>query len=409
VTPIAPPRVVITGLGAVTSIGIGAAEFLDGLRAGRSGATAITSFDVVGFEHAMGCEVVDFDAGSCVENLPLEQFGRASLFAAAAARMAVADASLPLEDLRSARSLVAVGTTDGESRELDHLVELEVAAGPRNMESSGARRVPAGRLSVAAARELGLSDVEAVTLPTACAAGNYAIGYGLDSIRCGDVDFALCGGADAVCRKTFAGFYRLGTIAPTCCQPFDRDRQGILTGEGAGMLLLETLQSAQARGARIHAEVLGYGLNCDADHPVAPNEDSLVRCMRLALQDAGVQPGEVDLISAHGTGTRANDVSEVRAIKQVFGRSAPRTIAIKSMIGHAMGAASALAAIACAMAIREGFIPPTINHANLDPECDIDCVPNAAIDAPLRIVQNNALAFAGNNAVLILGEHEARR
>jgi 3-oxoacyl-[acyl-carrier-protein] synthase II len=399
------PRVVVTGLGAVTSIGVGALDFRDGLRAGRSGATPITAFDVTGFEHAVGCEVADFDASSFVENLALDEFGRASLFAAAAAKMAVEDASLPLEDLRAARSLVAVGTTDGESRDLDHLVQLEVNLGARYMDPALARRVPAGRLSVAAAKELGLTDVEAVTLPTACAAGNYAIGYGFDSVRTGDVDFALCGGADAVCRKTFAGFYRLGTIAPERCQPFDRDRKGILTGEGAGMLLLESLDSALARGARIYAEVLGYGLNCDADHPVAPNEDSLARCMRLALEDANVQPSDVDLISAHGTGTRANDVSEVRAIKQVFGKCAPRTISIKSMIGHTMGAASALAAIACAMAILEGFIPPTINHVELDPECDIDCVPNTAIDARLRIVQNNALAFAGNNAVLILGAY----
>lgn len=399
-------RVVVTGLGAVTSIGVGASQFRDGLRAGRSGATPITAFDVEGFEHAMGCEIHDFDAGSFVENLPIEQFGRASLFAAAAARMAVQDAALPLSDLQAARSLVSVGTTDGESRDLDHLVALEVGRGPQNMDPVLAKRVPAGRLSIAAARELGLTDVEPVTLPTACAAGNYAIGYGFDSVRTGDVDFALCGGADAVCRKTFAGFYRLGTIAPERCQPFDRDRKGILTGEGAGMLLLESLESARARGACIHAEILGYGLNCDADHPVSPNEDSLARCMRLALDNAGVHPRDVDLVSAHGTGTRANDVTEVAAIKQVFGADVPPTISVKSMIGHSMGAASALAAVACAMGIRGGFIPPTINHDHLDPCCAIDCVPNTARDARLRVVQNNALAFAGNNAVLILGEYQ---
>lgn len=401
-----PRRVVVTGLGAVTSIGIGAGEFLAGLRTGRSGAAPITSFDASGFEHSQGCEITDFDAERFVTRLPSAEYGRASHFAAAAARMAVEDAALPVEDLRAARSLVSVGTTDGESRDLDRLVQQEVELGAARMDPVVARRVPAGRLSVAAARELGLVNVEAVTLPTACAAGNYAIGYGYDAVRSGEFDFALSGGADAVCLKTFAGFYRLGTIAPERCQPFDLDRKGILTGEGAGMMLLESLESALARGARIHAEVLGYGLNCDADHPVAPNEDSFARCVRLAHENAGVSADDVDLISAHGTGTKANDVSEARAIRQVFGGRPPRMVSIKSMIGHTMGAASALAAIACTLALREGFIPPTINHVRTDPECDIDCVPNQAVDADLRVVQNNALAFGGNNAVLILGRHE---
>lgn len=170
------------------------------------------------------------------------------------------------------------------------------------------------QLSVRVAREPGLTDVEAVTLPMACAAGNYAIGYGADVIRSGDAAFALVGGADAVCRKTFAGFYRLGTIAPERCRPFDADRQGILPGEGAGIVLLESADSAPRRGARIYAEVLGYGLNCDADHPVAPNRDSVARCTALAHRNAGVKPGDIDFISAHGTGTKANDVTKAAAI-----------------------------------------------------------------------------------------------
>ncbi len=199
----------------------------------------------------------------------------------------------------------------------------------------------------------------------------------------------------------------LGTIAPERCQPFDVDRKGILTGEGAGVLLLESLESALARGAHIYAEILGYGLNCDAYHPVAPNQDSVARCMQRALDNAGVKPAEVDFISAHGTGTKANDVTEAGAIRQVFGEQPPRTISIKSMIGHSMGAASALASIACALAIEEGFIPPTINHVTTDPECNVDCVPNEAVDADLRVVQNNGLAFGGNNSVVIYGKYEA--
>ncbi len=266
--------------------------------------------------------------------------------------------------------------------------------------------MPAGRLSVDIAQELELTDVEAVTVPTACAAGNYAIGYGFDAVSSGEADFAFCGGADAMCRKTFTGFYRLGTIAPDRCQPFDADRKGILTGEGAGVLVLERLESALARGANIHAEVLGYGLNCDAYHQVAPNQDSVARCMDLALENAGVRKDEVDLISAHGTGTKANDVTEAGAIRQVFGSEPPRTVSMKSMLGHSMGAASALGAIGCALAIEHRFIPPTINHVTTDPECDVDCVPNHAVEAELKVVQNNGLAFGGNNAVLLLGRYD---
>ncbi|MER5513294.1 beta-ketoacyl-[acyl-carrier-protein] synthase family protein [Streptomyces sp. NPDC002763] len=399
-----PRQVVITGLGLVTSIGLGAEEFLAGLRAGRSGAKPITAFDTSGFAHSYGCEVADFDPGEWIRTFQPEELGRATQFSVAAANMAVADAGIGAEELRGRRTMVSVGTTDAESRDLDLLVGEQLDKGPEHLTPGIARRAHASRLSTSIVRELGLTDVEALTIPTACAAGNYAIGSGYDAIRAGDVDVALCGGADAVCRKTFAGFYRLGTIAPEVCQPFDRDRKGILTGEGAGILMMESLESARARGARIYAEVLGYGLTCDAHHPVAPDQDSLARCMALAHRNAGITEADVDFISAHGTGTKANDVTEAGAIRQVFD-TPPPTVSIKSMVGHSMGAASALGSAACALAIAEGFIPPTINHRETDPECGLDCVPNEARPADLTVVQNNALAFAGNNAVLILGRH----
>jgi 3-oxoacyl-[acyl-carrier-protein] synthase II len=402
-----PARVVITGLGAVSGIGTGVTEFLCGLRSGRSAARPITAFDTSGFEHAMGCEVTDFKPEEWIRGRHPGGLGRASQFAVAAARMAVADAGLADADLRALAGLTAIGTTDGESRDIDQLVESQVRGGPQTMDPGVAARIPAGRLSAAIASEFGLRRAEVVTLPTACAAGNYAIGYGYDAIRSGDVAYGLCGGADALCLKTFAGFYRLGTIAPERCQPFDKDRKGILTAEGAGVLMLERLDSAVARGARIYAEILGYGLNCDAHHQVAPDEESVARCMRLALRNANVRPADVDFISAHGTGTKANDVIEAAAIRRVFGTgSPPRTVSIKSMIGHSMGAASALASIACALALTEGFIPPTINHVETDPACGLDCVPNHAVEADLRVVQNNGLAFGGNNAVVIYGKYE---
>ncbi|MEU9194339.1 beta-ketoacyl-[acyl-carrier-protein] synthase family protein [Streptomyces hundungensis] len=400
-----PHRVVVTGLGTVTSIGTGPAEFLAGLRTGRSGVKPITSFDTTGYAHANGCEIEGFDAARWIEHIDPGELGRASQFCVAAARMAVDDAHLELTALRARRVLVSVGTTDGESHDLDVLMERQLWDGPENLDPVAARRSTAGLLSSSIVRELELDDVEAVTIPTACAAGNYAIGSGYDAIRSGEVDIALAGGADAVCRKTFTGFYRLGTIAPEVCQPFDVDRKGILTGEGAGILFMESLESALARGARIYAEVLGYGLNCDAHHPVAPDQDSLAACIELAHRNAGVKPEDIDFISAHGTGTKANDVTEAGAIRQVFAEPPP-TISIKSMLGHTMGAASALASAACALAITEGFIPPTINHRATDPECALDPVPNEARPADVRIVQNNALAFAGNNAVVILGRYE---
>ncbi len=169
-------------------------------------------------------------------------------------------------------------------------------------------------------------------------------------------------------------------------------------------MVLESLESALARGAHIYAEVLGYGLSCDALHPTAPDQDGIARCIELALEDAGVEKERIDFVSAHGTGTKANDVTESRAIRQVYGDEPPRTVALKSMLGHSMGAASALATIACGLAIEHGFIPPTINHVETDPECQVDCVPNQSIEADVTIVQNNAMAFGGNNAVLILGK-----
>ncbi|SFQ25888.1 3-oxoacyl-[acyl-carrier-protein] synthase II [Amycolatopsis arida] len=395
-------RVAVTGLGVVSSIGTGAAEFAAGLRAGRGGARPISAFDTAGFAHATGCEVVGFDPHRWIRQVPVAELGRAAQLATAAAVQAAADAGLDT----GRRGLVAVGTTDGGSDEGERLTETAVRAGPEAMDPAGAARVPAHLLSVAVARELGLSDVEPTTLGTACAAGNYAIGDGFDAVRTGVAEFALCGGADAMCRTTFTGFYRLGAVDPERCRPFDRDRGGILTGEGAAMLVLEPLAAARARGAHVYAEVLGHGLTCDAGHPVAPDQDGVARCMELALADAGVRPGEVDLISAHGTGTKVNDATECAAIHRVFGPQPPPTVSMKSMLGHTMGAASALAAAGCVLAIEHGFLPPTINHEHPDPACAVDCVPNVARPVAPRIVQNNALAFGGNNAVVLFGGPE---
>jgi 3-oxoacyl-[acyl-carrier-protein] synthase II len=397
-------RVVITGLGVVSSIGLGVGAFEQALRHGVSGASRITAFDITGFPYQNGCEVRGFDPQQWVQRLDPATLGRSSQFSIAAARMAIEDAQIAPELLSEYRCGVSIGTTDGESQPIDWLTEQWVREGPEHLNPTIITQVPSHRMSVAVAREFHLHG-EAVTIPTACAAGNYAIGHAYDLLCADEMDFMLCGGADSMCRKTFAGFYRLGTIAPEMCQPFDKDRQGILTGEGAGILLLERLESALERNAPIYAEVLGYGLNCDANHMVAPNQESIGRCMHLAHQRAGIQPDDVDYISAHGTGTRANDVTESAAIRQVFGETPPPTSSIKSMLGHTMGAASALSSVACALALHQGFMPPTINCRHPDPECGLDCVPNTARQASLQIAQNNAFAFGGNNAIVIYGHY----
>ncbi|MFD5163207.1 beta-ketoacyl-[acyl-carrier-protein] synthase family protein [Streptomyces hawaiiensis] len=404
-----PRRVVLTGCGALSSIGNGIAEFTEGLRAGRVGTGDITVFDTTGFPSGRGHQVHGFDAAARLRRVRPEQTGRATRFAAAAARMALDDAGLDEDWLRERRGTVVVGTTDGEVGELDLLTESALTLGLAAFTGASLGRTATGSLALGVVRELGLSDVETSTVATACAAGNYAIGAGFDAIRGGRAEWALVGGADALNRKTFSGFARLGLIAPDECRPFDAERKGLLTGEGAGLLLLETEESALARGAEIYAEVLGYGINCDASHPTAPERDSVARCIRLALENASVKPEEVDLISAHGTGTPTNDTTEIAAIRQVYGDRPPRTVGVKAMIGHTMGAASALGAIASALAVRHGFVPPTANHRATDPDCPVDVVPNASVDADVRIVQNNGLAFGGNNAVVLLGRHENPR
>ncbi|MCI0729732.1 MAG: beta-ketoacyl-[acyl-carrier-protein] synthase family protein [Chloroflexi bacterium] len=397
-------RVVITGLGIVSTIGLGAAAFAESLKAGRSGISPFQSFDTSGFPYKMGGEVQNFDPGQWLERLAPTTCGRSSRFAAAAARMAVIDAGLDPDVLAQARAGSSVGTTSGESALIDRLTAGWLENGPEGIDSSLAWQIPANRLAISVNRELNLTG-EAFVVGTACAAGNYAIGYAYDLLISGEVDYMLCGGADSVSRYVHAGFLRLGAVAPLVCQPFDKNRRGILIGEGAAMLLLETLESATARGARIYAELLGYGMNCDAIHMVAPDATSIATCIRQAQANAGINPEEVDYICAHGTGTSLNDAVETAAIKEVFGERRPPVSALKSMLGHTTGAASAHSAAACALAIHHGFIPPTINFQEPDPQCDVDCVPNASRTATLNVVQCNGFGFGGNNAVIILGRH----
>ncbi|MBL1081159.1 beta-ketoacyl-[acyl-carrier-protein] synthase family protein [Streptomyces actinomycinicus] len=396
-------RVVITGLGPVSSIGIGAAAYEQALRQGVNGVSPIECFDTTGFPYYMAGEVHDFRPEDMVRRLSVEEWGRTSLFAASAARLAVADAGIDEDVLASSRAGSTMGTTGGETQILERLTADSLAGGPTGLDAGLVRQVSSARLSQAVNRELRLTG-DAVTLSTACSASNYALGFASDMIRSGETDYMIAGGADSVHRWSHAGFYRLGALTEKACSPFDRDRSGIITGEGGAAMFLESLDSALARGARIYAEVLGYGLNCDASHMVAPDRASIAACMRLAHKNAGIRPEDVDYICAHGTGTPANDYTEASAVVDVFGDDPPPISSTKSMLGHAMGAASGLGAIASVLGIRGSFLPPTINFSTPDPELPaIDPVPNHARTADVRIAQVNGFAFGGNNAIVVLG------
>ncbi len=401
------PRIAVTGLGLVTPIGIGREDVWNGLLAGRSGFAPVESFDTRLFSVHLGAEVRGFEPGSYVRRLDPAALGRASQMAIAAARLALEDAGLDVDLETGAvdpeRAGVAMGTTSGEPREVEKLDDRILAGELDRVGTEFLSLYPCHTIAAHVARELGFAGVNTM-IPTACAAGNYALAHALDVLRAGRADLMLAGGADSFSRITYTGFARLGAIAPERCQPFDRNRKGMIPGEGAAVLVLEPLERALDRGTRIYAELAGYGLSCDAHHMTAahPEADGAARAMERALADVGASPEEVSYVSAHGTGTPTNDRLEILAVKRVFGGAAARIpmSSIKSMIGHTMGAASAIEAAVCALAIAENRIPPTMNLE--EPEDGLDFVPNEARDHEVLLAMNNAYAFGGNNASVIL-------
>lgn len=394
-------RVVITGLGPVSSIGIGITEFAKSIRDGKCGIKPIESFDVTGFSRKTSGEVCDFRPDDILRRLTPEAdpWGRSALFAASAARLAADDAGL---DLNGSQAVVVMGTTSGETPSIAQMVERWLRDGWGRPDPWIAAQVSASRLGLAAAQELGTRG-EVITLGAACAAGNYALGYAYDLLSTAAADIAVAGGADSFDRTTHIGFYRTGALA-NVCRPFDAERDGTVAGEGGAGLVLEELDHARARGARIYAEMLGYAMTCDAESPVAPDTESIARCFRAAHRRAGVTPGQVDYICAHGTGTMLNDRAEAEAACAVFGEKPPPMSSIKSMLGHSMGAAAGFGGIACAVSISDGFLPPTLNHRATDPDLTgLDVVPNQSREDTVRIAQNNGFGFGGTNAVVILG------
>lgn len=403
-------RIVVTGIGVVSSLGCDLADFWKALCEGRSGIRQVQSFDTSAFDVHVGGEVIDFDAGRIQCSLDLSTVGRATGFAIAAARSALMDAGFDADEVSGERTGVSMGTTSGEPREVEHFNDLFLAGDKQAIGDELITRYPCHSIATGIAADLDLAGPN-LMIPTACAAGNYAAAQAMERLRAGDADVMLAGGADAFSRITYTGFARLGAIAPERCQPFDLNRQGMIPGEGAAVLVLETAERAERRGARIYAELLGYGLSCDAFHMTGghPDGDGSARAMRSALADAMVNAESVDYVSAHGTGTPANDRTETMAIRSVFGERTGNlpVSSIKSMLGHTMGAASAIETAVCALAIRDGLVPPTANFETPDPECDLDCVPNTAREVDVRIAVNNAAAFGGNNASVVLGRFSA--
>jgi 3-oxoacyl-[acyl-carrier-protein] synthase II len=398
-------RVVVTGLGTVTSIGIGWPEFWRNLLEGRSGISRIESFDPSIYPCHRGGEVKGFDPRKYVRRLDPGKLGRATQFAIAAAWLAMDDAGIKPSSLDPSRIGVSVGTTSGEPNLIERFNDSFVA---NRMDQIGAEfmgQYPCHVIAGHVGEEMELGGVN-ITIPCACAAGNYAMSHAFDALQAGRADVMLAGGSDSFSRITFTGFSRLGAVAPEMVQPFDKNRKGMIPGEGAAMLVLEPLRLAEARGARIYAEVASYGLSCDAHHMTAahPEGDGAARAMEMALRSAGLSPSDISYISAHGTGTPTNDRLETIAVKRVFGEGAKATpiSSIKSMLGHTMGAASAIESAVCSLTVHFDRIPPTINFQEADPECDLDCVPNFSREARVAVAMNNAYAFGGNNSTVLL-------
>ncbi|MEW6586335.1 MAG: beta-ketoacyl-[acyl-carrier-protein] synthase family protein [Nitrospirota bacterium] len=394
-------RVVVTGLGAVSSLGIGWPEFWDGLLNGKSGISPVSSIDTRDHFTHNGGEVKNFDPRKFIAEERLNRYNRSSHLAVAAAGLAREDAGLSGDVLPRQRTGICIGTTTGSIQAIERINDRVLAN--EEVELDLICQLPPHSTPAAIAREMGISGPNCM-ISTACAAGNYAIGYGCDLIRLGRADVIFAGGSDPFSRISFTGFNQFSAVAPEKCQPFDKNRKGMMVAEGAGVLVLESLDHALNRNAPVYAEILGYGLSCDAQHMTQPSVEGVAQCMRNAMRAAGVTSEQVDYISAHGTGTQANDKTECAAIKLIFGDRYREVLvsSIKSMLGHTMGAASALEAVACALVVKNDMIPPTINYETPDPECDIDCVPNRARRQTVMIALNNSYAFGGNNASLVL-------
>ncbi len=408
-------RCVVTGLGAITPLGSTVEQFWNNLAAGVSGIDYITRFDTSNQKVKIAGEVKDFDPTQYVERKELKRSDLFSIYAVSAATQAFYDSGLDKAEIDASRFGTIVGSGIGGLTSIEQNIEKMVDKGPAKVSPF---YIPMAITNMAAgnvALRFGAKGLCSCVV-TACASGNNCIGEAFRNIKHGYLDVCIAGGTEAsITPSGVAGFSNLTALSTEedpkkACRPFDKNRNGFVMGEGAGILILEELEHAKARGAHIYAEIVGYGTTCDAYHITAPTPDGegAANAMKLAMQEAGITPEDVSYINAHGTSTHQNDSAETLAIHRAMGEAASSipVSSTKSMTGHLLGATGAVEAIACVEAICHSLIPPTINYEEPDEECDLDYVPNQARACELRYVLSNSLGFGGHNAVLCLKKWE---
>ena len=410
-------RVVITGLGCISPLGHDPQTLWENIQAGRSGVGPITFYDASEFSTRIAAEVKGFDPVSAFSSREARRMDRFSQFAVVAARQAIKNAGLDITDANRDRIGVIIGTGIGGIKTIYEQIQIMQQRGPSKVSPFLVPMMLPDSGPGMVAIYLGLRGPNLAVI-TACATGTNAIGEAAENIRRGQSEVMLAGGSDAaIVPIAMAGLSVMGALserndAPQqASRPFDRNRDGFVMGEGAGIVVLESLEFAQARGAHILAELSGYGSTCDAYHISAPAENGsgAARCMVVALEHAGLSQADIHYINAHGTSTQLNDKSETAAVKTVFGPLAHQVpiSSTKSMTGHLLGAAGALEAVICVKALEHQVIPPTINYETPDPECDLDYVPNTARPAVLEHVMSNSFGFGGHNATIILSRYRA--
>jgi 3-oxoacyl-[acyl-carrier-protein] synthase II len=401
------PRAVVSGLGVLTSIGRDISSFWGNLLEGVCGIDRITLFDASAYRAKKAAEVKGFNPRQHFSPRQLKRMSRCDQLGMKAALEALADSALDLTNEDRERIGIFIGGGAGGIFSAEKYRKEMIRKGWRKVRPSLLLPFSTCALNDAMAEEYRILGPRA-TIATACSSSATAIGCGLDAVRSGEVDIAIVGGSESLSEVTFGGFNSLRSVDEEYCRPFDLHRKGLSLGEGAAFLILEEAEHTRKRGGKILVELMGYGLSGDGQHMTAPDPEGkgAARAMQEALKDAGVTREEVDYINAHGTATPANDAAETKAIKSLFGERAKRipVSASKSMIGHCLGAAGALEAVATVLAIRDHRIPPTIHYETPDPECDLDYVPNQARDTVVNIALSNSFAFGGNNTALVFGK-----
>ena len=403
-------RVVVTGLGAVTPIGNNVAEYWSGLTSGRNGVATISLFDASRHACRFAAEVKQFDPAGFIEPKDAKRWDRYCKFGVVAAKQALDDAGLKITEANADRIGVSVGSGVGGLLTMETQAHVLEGKGPGRVSPFTVPMMIPNMATGLAAIALGAKGPSSA-VATACAAGSNAIGDAFRLLQLGKADAMVCGGAEsAITPLGVAGFASAKALSfrnddpATASRPFDKERDGFVIGEGSGLLVLETLSHAEARGATILAEIVGYGTTCDAHHITSPTPGGVggAAAMRLALDDAGLNAESIDYVNAHGTSTPANDSNETAAIKSALGHRASSipVSSTKSMTGHLLGGSGGIEAVACVLALQHNVVPPTINYSNPDPDCDLDVVPNTAREHTLGTVLSNSFGFGGHNVCL---------